>query len=185
MENLLGVVMCGGQSRRMGTDKGLIPVGDTCWAALMAAKLADMGLPVVVSVNTSQVQAYSSFFKDTQLVVDSVEVGGPLNGLLSVHAKYPEADLLLLACDMINMEAETIKRLITTFEDRPGYDFYVYQNQQFAEPFCSIYTAAALNALVTHTDLANSSLQKVLNEAITLRLPITEPESFNNFNTLA
>jgi molybdenum cofactor guanylyltransferase len=177
--------MCGGKSLRMGTDKGLIPIGDTCWAAFMAGKLTKLGLPVTVSVNTSQIGAYSAVFITDQLVTDSLHIGGPLNGLLSVHLQYPDDDLLLLACDMTYMETVTITRLIDTYTNEPGFDFYTYQNQQFAEPLCAIYTANALRGLSTHTDtLSGLSFQKVLNDGHTKRLPITEPGSFQNNNTL-
>ncbi len=179
--------MCGGQSLRMGTDKGLIPIHGTCWAAFMAGKLAAIPLPVFVSINSTQQQQYKAFFLDEQLIIDSLNIGGPLNGLLSVHNQYPDDDLLLLACDMINMQPKTLSRLIDTYTTEPDHDFYVYQNIDFAEPMCAIYTSRGLKKLIQNheaSSLQNSSLQKVLNQGITKRLPITEPESFKNKNTL-
>jgi len=186
MKQLRGIVMCGGQSLRMGTDKGLIPIHDTCWAAFMASKLAVIQLPVSVSINSTQQQQYKAFFPDMQLIIDSLNIGGPLNGLLSAHAKYPDDDLLLLACDMINMQTETLSRLCDIYSTESNYDFYVYQNVDFAEPLCAIYTSIGLKKLVRNqasVTLQNSSLQKVLNQGVTKRLPISEPESFKNQNT--
>jgi molybdopterin-guanine dinucleotide biosynthesis protein A len=177
--------MCGGKSLRMGTDKGLIPIGDTCWANFMADKLTALGLPVTVSINTSQLDSYSTVFNAGQLVADALHIGGPLNGLLSVQLQYPDDDLLLLGCDMIYMETVTITRLIDTYTSEAGFDFYTYQNQEFAEPLCAIYTAQALRSLSTHTDtLSGLSFQKVLNDGHSSRLPITEVGSFQNNNTL-
>jgi molybdopterin-guanine dinucleotide biosynthesis protein A len=177
--------MCGGKSIRMGTDKGLIPIGDTCWAAFMAAKLTTLSLPVAVSVNVAQLDTYGAVFPADQLIADSLPIGGPLNGLLSVHLQYPDDDLLLLACDMILMETITLARLISTYTIEPGFDFYTYQNEQFAEPLCAIYTAKALRGLSTHPDtLSGLSFQKVLNDGHSNRLPVTEPGSFQNNNTL-
>jgi len=187
MKQLRGIVICGGQSRRMGADKGLIPIHDTCWAAFMAAKLTAIRLPVHISINSTQQPQYRAFFPVDHLIVDSLTIGGPLNGLLSVHARYPDDDLLLLACDMINMQTETIARLIKTYTDEVDYDFYVYQNIEFAEPLCAIYTSCGLIKLLENQDpsaLQNSSLQKVLKQGITKRLAIAEAESFNNCNTL-
>ncbi|MBW4889963.1 NTP transferase domain-containing protein [Mucilaginibacter sp. HMF5004] len=184
MEQLRGIVMCGGQSRRMGTDKGLIPIQNICWAAYMANKLADVNLPVVVSINSSQSEKYQSVFNTDMLVADSQNIAGPLNGLLSVHQKYPDDDLLLLACDMIGMERDTLNHLVEAYRSNTGFDYYVYQNEQFAEPFCGIYTAKALNTLIKESNLILSGLsfQKVLNSGNTLRMPITHPESFVNQN---
>lgn len=187
MKQLRGIVMCGGKSRRMGTDKGLIPIHDTCWAAFMAAKLATTSLPVSISINNTQQQQYRAFFSDEELIIDSLNIGGPLNGLLSVHAQYPDDDLLLLACDMISMQSETLSRLINIYTTEASCDFYVYQNVDFAEPLCAIYTSQGLKKLIQNqapASLQNSSLQKVLNEGITKHLTIAEPESFKNQNTM-
>jgi len=187
MAKLAGVVMCGGKSQRMGTDKGLIPINNTCWAGFMGEKLSAVCLPFYVSVNSSQIEKYKSLFSNEQLVVDCVEINGPLAGLISIHSQYPEKDLLFLACDMIDMQAETLDRLIRTYTDEPIYDFYVYQNRNYAEPFCAIYTGRALKKLLQNQEvslLSNLSLQKVLNQFTTKRLDIFEPVSFNNHNTL-
>ena len=180
--------MCGGQSLRMGTDKGLIPIGyGSCWAAFMGHKLTAFKLPVCASINAGQLQSYSNYFTDEQLVVDSFSVGGPLNGLLSVHQKYPDDDLFLLACDVINMEPKTIQRLIDTYALNESFDFYAYQQQQYAEPLCAIYTGNGLKTFLNqHTpqQLQGLSMHKLLNQGNTCRLPVTEPDSFNNHNTM-
>lgn len=177
--------MCGGQSKRMGTDKGLIPIQDTCWAEHMADKLTAVNLQVSIFVNTSQIEKYSLIFPPQQLIADSLSIAGPLNGLLSVHTKYPDDDLLLLACDMINMMTETLDYLVKSYRTKPGYNYYVYQNKEYAEPFCGIYTSTALNVsgLKPRSNLSGLSLQKVLNMGDTLRLPTTDKDSFMNYNT--
>ncbi|WP_448701421.1 molybdenum cofactor guanylyltransferase [Mucilaginibacter sp. AW1-3] len=185
---LLSVVMCGGKSTRMGTDKGLIPVGDTTWAGVMVNKLLALHIPVKVSINPAQAGNYGLIFDNDKLITDALAIAGPLNGILSVHLQYPDRDLLLLACDMINMEAITLQQLMGSYTDKPGYDFYAYRNEAFAEPFCAVYTSAGLRDLrekYNVKQLSGMSLQKVLQQGNTLYLPVTQPESFKNFNTPA
>ena len=58
MENLLGVILCGGESKRMGTDKGLRSIGNTIWAKHVANKLHALHIPIIYSVNQQQVNTY-------------------------------------------------------------------------------------------------------------------------------
>ena len=184
MKQLRGVVMCGGQSKRMGTDKGLICLKDTCWAKHMERKLTAIGLSVSIAINPSQYELYKAIFDPDMLVLDSKEIAGPLNGIFSVHTKHPGDDLLLLACDMINMRTETLKDLIRSYQTQPKYDYYTYQNKEHAEPFCAIYTGSALSALMrANLNLSGWGLQKVLNMGETMRLSIADTDSFRNYNT--
>ncbi|GGH03134.1 NTP transferase domain-containing protein [Pedobacter zeae] len=48
---MLGIVLCGGQSLRMGTDKGLLIHQDKLWAQVAADKLSVLDLLVNFSVN--------------------------------------------------------------------------------------------------------------------------------------
>jgi molybdopterin-guanine dinucleotide biosynthesis protein A len=118
--------------------------------------------------------------------VDAVEIGGPLKGLLSVHQKFPEHDILLMACDMIDMEQGTIENLIKKYEQQPAYDFYVHYGH-FSEPFCAIYTSHGLKPVMekaqTHA-LADVSFQSIINAGNTLRIQIADKSSFDNYNIM-
>ena len=121
MPALMGVILCGGASRRMGRDKGLLQKDGAPWARYMADRLMPYKLPVVFSVNTSQVDAYTLALPGARLVADSVAAGGPLKGLLSVHEQFPDKDLLLLACDMLDMDTATLNPLVDAWRTG-GYE---------------------------------------------------------------
>ena len=182
MEKMLGVVMCGGQSQRMGTDKGLIPQGNATWAQLIYNKLIALNIPVVISINQTQNTDYSTLFNANDLVTDVMDIPGPLNGILSVHASHPDKDILILACDMIDMDNQTLQQLINTYQSDPDSDFYAYHNGQFFEPLCAIYTAKGLNTLKL-SGLKNYSLQHVLNSAGTIKLEVLNINAFKNQNS--
>jgi len=185
MQNILGVVLCGGLSKRMGSDKGLLPLGDTIWAKYGAAKLTALNIPVVFSINPTQQDAYAHYISTDKLVVDSTHISGPLNGLLSVHKKFPEQHLLLLACDMLEMDTATITQVMAVYQQQPGYDFYVYQDAEYAQPFCGIYTSNALAAILLKAEnnqLEKFSMQYLLNGAHTKRITIEKQAAFSNCN---
>ena len=188
MERLLGVILCGGESSRMGSDKGLLPIRNTIWAKYMHEKLSLLHIPVVYSVNPQQVVPYSEHISRDVMVVDNSEVQGPLNGLLSVHQQYPGNNLLLMACDMLDLDTATLAHLINTYMADNTFDFYVYQGEEenFAQPFCGIYTRTGLEKVAGRFmigRLERFSLQGILDEGYTLRLDISNKNVFRNYNS--
>jgi len=66
-----------------------------------------------------------------------------LFGLLSVHLKYPEEDLLVLACDMPLIDAELIKQLLTKYNSETAVAFIFTKNGEL-EPMPGIYKSKDL-----------------------------------------
>lgn len=174
---LLGIVLCGGESRRMGQDKGLLQTDGQPWVLRMGEKLAQQLLPVIYSINKKQVATYSAWLPEEGIVIDSDKGAGPLKGLLSVHRQYPANDLLTVACDMQDLDTATIARLIAAWREKSA-DFYAYEVDGFLQPFCAIYRAEALTRAG-----AAASLRELLNSGILHRMPGTAT-AFRNFNTL-
>lgn len=143
---LIAVVLCGGQSSRMGRDKGLIERDGVCWAAWMGRKLSSFGLPVVYSIRAGQEAAYSAVLPHGWLIPDAMGIGGPLNGLFSVHERFPGNDLLVLACDMQDMDEATIGELIGEYR-KGGRNFMFIANRSSCSLFVQFIRRADWSAV--------------------------------------
>ncbi|MBC7828138.1 MAG: molybdenum cofactor guanylyltransferase [Chitinophagaceae bacterium] len=186
MENIAGIVLCGGESKRMGSDKGLLERDGKKWVQLVADKLGFLNIPVIISINEHQLELYSELFPVNQLIIDDIDVRGPLRGLLSAFQKYPEQDFLLMACDLVDMDEITLRNLLDHYTSKKEFDFFVY-HEDHAEPFCAIYTARGLKPVLEKArlhSLEKFSFQNILDEGNTLRIPITQKSSFLNYNTI-
>lgn len=187
IKNIVGVVLCGGESKRMGTDKGLKTIENTIWSQWVAGKLNFLNCPVVYSVNPAQVEAYSAHIPPEHLIIDDNDMKGPMRGLFSVHNRFPANDLLVLACDMLELDHFTIRHLIQVYDGEKGYDFYVHQDKDFDQPFCSIYTGNGLQAIEefvqAHT-MTDFSMQSLLRKGNTKRITIDHKNAFENYNTI-
>ncbi len=189
---MVALVLCGGQSTRMGTDKGLLQPNAKTWAATAADILTEQNLPVQFSVNKNQLDYYKQFFSATNLIVDdeTLAVHGPLLGLLSVHLRYPNKSILALACDMPLMESSLIKELMTASQQYENFDAWLYKNNNQPEPLCAIYSAQALAAilqLVKAGKLYKYSMKFMLEQINPFYIPIQEAQEkcFRNFNSHA
>lgn len=142
-----GIVLCGGQSTRMGKDKATLLHQSDYWAALAAGKLAPLTSEVLLSVNRQQVALYQPLFS-YRLITDNnqLQVKGPLKGILSAHLACPYDDLFVLACDMIQMELLPLAQLAGCFLLKPS-PAMVYTREEKTEPLCGIYTSRALRQL--------------------------------------
>ena len=183
--NLLGVVLCGGESKRMGKDKGLLPLNGGTWVEHIEQKLKAQSLSTVISINEKQQQTYSQLFSNEELILDELPMHGPLNGLLTVHQKFPGKNLLLMACDLIDMDENILQELINTYEKNDA-EYFAYEENNFFQPMCSIYTAPALASLLVKLksgSLANYSFQYILNNGNTFRLQNPRPKAFTNYNS--
>ena len=186
---MLGVILCGGDSTRMGRDKGLIPVAAQTWAGIAAEKMATLGIPVLVSVNARQLPHYAQVFALNRLIPDdpTLSLKGPLAGLLSVHAAYPTEDLFVLACDLPLMDSVLLKDLYLRWKQNTDTQAYLYTTAGEPEPLCAIYTAPGL-ALITHlyyTDrLLRHSMKYALDQLIVDSQPMPKDKikCFENFN---
>lgn len=99
MTDLVGVVLAGGQSSRMGAEKGLLPLGGIPLMARVIARLAPQVGKVVISANgdPGRFEALA-----VPVVPDVVPGCGPLGGLLSGlrWARSAGAPFVLtVACD--------------------------------------------------------------------------------------
>ena len=187
---MTGLVLCGGQSSRMGSDKGLLSSSGLTWAEAACSKLSSVVFPVAISVNPQQHSTYAECFPSHQLIVDNdqLTIGGPLRGLLSAHILIPQEDIFLFACDLLFMEPIVFKELLAHQQQSPGYEAFVFSQQQEAEPLCGIYTATGLAKILSHYHagtLGKQSMKHVLEtlDTLCLELPRDWQPYFKNINT--
>ncbi len=187
MRKMIGLVLCGGKSSRMGTDKGMLMKDDCTWAEHMSSKLELLGLKTYVSINPQQFEKYGQFFSSKALIPDKVDVKGPLGGLLSAHQRYPKKDILVVPCDMVNLDASLLQRLLSIRRQIVQAEIYVYGHAEFTEPLCAIYAASGLGKLFSDYKSGNLFSFSVLRATKSLRtvhLPIPEnTNDFRNYNT--
>jgi len=189
---MLGIILCGGKSLRMGNDKGLLVYQDELWAQVAYDKLRLAGLPIKLSVNATQQEDYTKHFGLDQLIVDdlSLTIKGPLLGLLSGHSLFPEEDLFLLACDLLAMEFHLLERLLNEYTAEGSFDAYIFNKGGQQEPICGIYTAKGLKKimqLLKTSGLEKYSMKYILSNLKVFEIALDEKDekAFTNFNSHA
>lgn len=184
---MIGVVMCGGQSTRMGNDKGLLLSGNKTWAQIAKEKVETLTLPVVMSINSAQIEKYQAVFKKDELIVDAVDMASPLRGILSVHLRFPIEDILVLACDMPAMHMLVLNRLLKYYQ-KNTHEAVAFKNGTRIEPMCAVYSSRGLSKILSlykSNSLSKPSLMHVL-EILHADFLVAEESwqpYFRNFNS--
>jgi molybdenum cofactor guanylyltransferase len=189
---MLGVILCGGQSSRMGSDKGLLKLEANTWAQTAIDKMSALNIPIKISVNSQQYPDYTLVFPSTDLITDNITLSlkGPLLGVLSCHLQFPREDLFILACDMPLMESSLLQSLYKSYQLETTFNAYVFANEGEPEPLCGIYKASGLSAIMemlVSGHLTRHSMKFVLDHLATMRIPLAETQQkyFRNLNAHA
>lgn len=101
--SLVGGVLVGGRSSRMGRDKALIEFGGCRLVDRVAFALAAVASPVVVLGRSVEPWPW---------LEDPSGLDGPLSGLVALGAAYPEATLVVAAVDQPLLTAAALEWLV-------------------------------------------------------------------------
>jgi molybdopterin-guanine dinucleotide biosynthesis protein A len=181
------VLLAGGLSRRMGTDKSLLPASDG--RPLWRRQVELLGMPgcAEVLISCRRDQAHFAQQADFRLVVDREEDCGPLAGLGAALEAAQEKRVLVLAVDMPFMRHEPLTILLDRSSDHCGAVFR--RKDGACEPLAAVYPKSLLPAVVERLAQRQLALQDLLHDAATrgrmavLPLPPEWTGCFENWNT--
>ena len=153
-DKIYGLVLSGGKSTRMGTDKGLIayhgiPQRDHLYQLL--EKICDK---TFMSIRKEQQAEISSTFNT---IVDEDVFKGPFNGILSAHKKYPDVAWLVLACDLPLIDEKSLRELIEARKGSADATAFAQKENPLPEPLCAIWEPQALKTAITYLEQGNGS----------------------------
>lgn len=159
---LYGLVMTGGKSTRMHMDKSILEYhgqkqSEYCFDLLM--RYCDK-----VFISNRKDQAHLSGHEGFPQVHDHEGYAdiGPLGGILSAMQEYPQADWLVLACDLPFVNDKTIEKLIQKRNRRKIMTAYISTHDGLPEPLCAIYQAKARTRLFSFFKKKNYCLRKIM-----------------------
>lgn len=113
--NVTGIILAGGKSSRMGSDKGLIKVENTCMVEHMinCLKKANVQDIIIIANNDEYTRFGFPVYKDL------VQNKGPLGGILTALTYSKNDKNVILSCDMPFLNHEIIELLITKGDEMP------------------------------------------------------------------
>ncbi len=189
MKDLKALILCGGYSTRMGTDKGLIQENGVPWARRIEQQFAKVGIQTYFSIRQDQEQAYSKWIEPELFVYDEVfdHINGALRGMLTAHKLYTKCDWFISSCDIKDLESDLIAYLVN-WQEKVDSNFVIPRSDGFLHPLCAIYSANGLDQLYhdyMNDLLKNQSMVSLLlnRNAALIDVPEAMRYELNNFNS--
>lgn len=165
----VGIVLCGGQSVRMGRDKAFIVYHQLPQYAYVAEMMKGCCDQVYISCKPNQSIQIS---QQHNILLDNAtfENAGPMTGLLSVLNQLPSTALLVMGCDYPMFTEADMKSLIDARST--DFDCVCYHNSDsgFDEPLLAVYEKQCASLLLEFYQNGNTSLQQFLKTIRTKRI---------------
>ena len=150
------IVMAGGDSRRMGTDKANVTLGEKTLLQTVTATMQQLFPQVIVSVRQPRAGI------DLPQVCDEVPDGGPLAGLAASLGQITTPWAFMVACDMPFVVPEVVELLA-------GYRLQHHQAvvpvvHGHPQPLAAFYAASCLAPLRASLAAQQKGLRVVLKQ---------------------
>lgn len=177
---LYGLVLAGGKSSRMNSDKSALhyhgkPQVRHCYDLL--ATHCDK-----VFVSMRHVQAGDPVHTGLPQIHDRFQDFGPIGGILSALKEHPNAAWLVLAVDLPFMDAPTLERLVKRRNPFKLATAYVGGQGKLPEPLCAIYEPKSVFRLMHFLAMGQPCPRKVLMHSDTNLVEPANPLALTNVN---
>lgn len=178
---LLGLVLAGGKSQRMGQNKALINYHGKPQARHLMEVMENLSIPAYVSCRQDQVSEYD--LSATSVITDRFLDFGPLGGILSAMVNHPGKAWLVIACDLPFVNEQKIADLISARDPLKQASVFFNQERSQFEPLFAIYEPSIYSRMLYFLGEGMVCPQKVLFNSSIKKLDLKTQDFLQNVNT--
>ena len=185
MPRVHGLILAGGQSTRMQRDKAALEYRGKTQLDRTFELASRHVAKVFVSVRANQISDPTR--ARHPMIVDSVSGEGPLVGIRSTLAAYPDVAWLVLACDLPFLSDAAIAQLLRE-RNSAGLavglaTVYKSAHDGLPEPLCAIWEPGAAKALAGYQAGGGVCPRKFLIKQGARLLELPDARALDNVNT--
>jgi len=180
MDGVTGIVLAGGQGRRMGgVDKGLQLLHGKPMVSAVIARLAPQVSEIIINANQN-LDAYGRF--GHRVVPDAIGgFAGPLAGLHACLGEAKHALVLTVPCDSPFLPLDLLARLR---KELKGNDLAVARTGDQAHPVFSLVRVSVRDHLSKFLSTGGRKIDAWYSTLEVVEVPFDdEAEAFRNINT--
>ena len=175
---LLGLVLAGGKSERMGRDKALLEFGGEAQAVRAARLLEGCCAQVFISARAGQGREALGW----PVLEDRFTGIGPMGGILSALEARPEAAWLVLGCDLPFVTPRILEALLEGRDPWRPASAFRDPDSGLPEPLCAVWEPRSGTDLLGALAAGMSCPRRVLGLGSACLLDLPEPGALANIN---
>lgn len=176
-DRVSGMILTGGSSSRMGSDKALLAFGETIFVRQIAASLSE----VLSSVSIVSDQSDRHTRLGIPVIHDRYQKCGPLGGIHAALDASVTPYAVIVACDTPFLTPRLIRHLLDTAQPET---ITICNDDTGPHPLTGVYPVSVLPALRTALDAGVRRVMEFLDGTGYRAVNVPEPENtLHNINT--
>lgn len=140
MYEATGVILAGGKSRRMGSDKTFLEVGQAGMIQLVAAELQKVFNEILIAGGREETGRRLGL----KVIADLIPGGGPLSGIHAALKTSAHDKCLVVPCDMPFLKAELAAYMVSQAQ---GYEVAVPTDGVYYQPLFAVYDKSCIQVI--------------------------------------
>ena len=184
IDHVEGAILAGGASTRMGRDKARVE-----WDGVPLVQRVHASLSACLTRVRVVIRPGDEAPAEIERIDDTHPARAPMVGVHAALAACERDAVLVMACDLPEVEPRLLLALLALVPVEDRYDVIAPRRADRFEPLCAVYRPRLLPELARRIEADDMSLQRLLEDVNTLAVPEAElrrldPElrSFRNVN---
>jgi molybdopterin-guanine dinucleotide biosynthesis protein A len=175
--DITGIILAGGRSSRMGTDKAFTKIGDKTLIENTCGLLKKYCIEILISANKKINETISG-----QCVIPDEREGlGPIGGIYSCLKHSGTINNLVVAVDIPFINHGLIQFLLANTDDNELVIPFTGVGK--VEPLCAVYKKSVLPYLEKMIAEKDLKVQNLMNYCKSKKLPVTKELKFYDEHT--
>lgn len=177
-----GLILCGGDSARMGADKCFLTYHDKPQCYHLYDRLQEITSQAFISCNRTQSETLDHRYP---ALTDLDRFGsiGPMAGLLTAFHHFPDNDFLVIGCDYPFLKKKDILDFINLNHNKQIAAAFYNRKEEVYEPLLAWYSRVAASMLTKSFNQHQYSLQHFLREANAEKFEPADPTVMVSIDT--
>jgi FdhD protein len=183
ISGISGVILAGGESQRMGSDKSLLPIQGARFIDHIYARLSSLFDEVIIVTNSPELYQDLPCRKVPDIYLKQGALAGIHAGLS--QAQQPRA--FVVGCDMPFVSAKIVRKICSHAEQG---DLILPHSSHGHEPLHALYEKSCLPAMEQVLEAGHKRIMKFFSQVKVVEIPAAEllpldpqEKSFCNINT--